>query len=124
MNSTPLFDHVFKAGESSIPSVAVKARAIKSQPVALARNSDPETSHAAAEANPVIRGKQKLLVYEYLLVVGAHGATDYEIGRALNLLRTSAGKRRKELCDLGYVIDSGTRRQTDSKVTAIVWKVK
>lgn len=23
-----------------------------------------------------------------------------------------------------YVIDSGTRRQTDSKVTAIVWKIK
>lgn len=63
-------------------------------------------------------------MYLHLVDCGANGATDNELSQALNILRTSAGKRRKEIADAGYVVDSGMRRQTDSKVSAIVWRVK
>jgi hypothetical protein len=124
MNPTPLFDHLFEQGESSIPSVVVKRRAIKTQTVAPARASDPETSVQAANANQEIRGAQRIRVYEYLKSVGPRGATDFEIGTALSILRTSAGKRRRELQDMGHVEDSGTRRQTDTGSTGIVWRIK
>lgn len=120
----PLFDRIFEQGESSIPSARVRRTAIKAQPVAPARQSDPDTSHVAANANQEIRGAQRIKVYEYLKAVGLHGATDYEIGVALSILRTSAGKRRKELLEMGHVEDSGERRQTDSGSTAIVWRIK
>lgn len=119
----PLFDRIFEQGESSIPSARVRRTAIKTQPIAPARATDPATSHVAANANQEIRGAQRIEVYEHLKSAGAHGATDYEIGVALSILRTSAGKRRKELADLGHVEDSGERRQTDSGSTAIVWRV-
>lgn len=119
--SLPLFDKVFESNESVRP---VRRRAVETQPVAPARNSDPVTSHEAANVPAPIRGEQRVRVYLHLLKCRANGATDYEIGRALGILRTSAGKRRKELLDLGYVIDSGMRRQTDTKSSGIVWKVK
>jgi len=122
--STPLFDHVFKTGESKISCSLARKRAIRSQPVSPSRRSDPQTSVEAANANQEIRGEQRKKVFGYLLSVGANGATDYEIGSALNILRTSAGKRRHELVSLGYVVDSGTRRKTDGNVSAIVWRVK
>lgn len=122
--STPLFDHVFKAGESSIPSVVVKRRAIKSQPISPARKSDPSTSIEAANANQEIRGEQRKRVYDYLVSVGAKGATDYEIAQACGILRTSAGKRRKELVDMGLVEYAGFSRRTDTGASARVWRVK
>jgi hypothetical protein len=122
--SQPLFDHVFKAGESAVPAAVVKRRAIKSQPVAPARESDPTTSQQAADANREIRGAQRIKVYEYLVSVGPRGATDFEIGAALHILRTSAGKRRKELLELGHVEDSGERRQTDTGAMAIIWRIR
>jgi len=124
MSTQPLLDLIFKQGESSIPPVVVKTHAIQSQPVSPVRSTDPSTAIEAANANQEIRGEQRKKVYDYLVSVGAKGATDYEIGAGLSILRTSAGKRRHELVSLGYVIDSGTRRQTDSNSTAIVWKVK
>jgi len=120
----PLFDRIFEQGESLIPSGAVKRRAIKTQSVAPARASDPETSIQAANANQEIRGAQRIKVYEFLKSVGPRGATDFEIGQALSILRTSAGKRRKELCELGHVEDSGMRRQTDTGSSGIVWRIK
>lgn len=120
----PLFDRMFEKGESSRPLSAVKTSAIKSRSSAPARQSDPDTSQKAASANYEIRGAQRLKVFNYLVSTGPRGATDYEIGSALSILRTSAGKRRKELCDMGHVEDSGTRRQTDSASSAIVWRIK
>lgn len=121
MISTPLLDQIFESGEANRP---VRRRAVETQPVSPARASDPTTSHEAANVPADIRGAQRVCVYLYLLSCGARGVTDYEISVACGILRTSAGKRRKELQDLGYVVDSGMRRQTDSNVTAIVWKVK
>lgn len=124
IQAMPLFDSIFQKGESSKPSAVVKRRAIETQPVSPARKEDPPTAHEAANSNGEIRGKTRVRVFQYLLSRGAEGATDYEISRDLNLLRTSAGKRRKEIADLGHVEDSGMRRKTDSKTTAIVWRVK
>ena len=114
--STPLFDHIFTQVESKISSSTVKRRAIETQPTSPARNSDPETAHEAANANQEIRGRLKVAVFQYLVSRGSEGATDYEIGRDLNLIRTSAGKRRHELMMLGHVEDSGMRRKTDGNV--------
>jgi hypothetical protein len=114
MSSHPLFDRVFEQGESSIPSVVVKGRAIQSQPTSPARNSDPQTSIEAANANQEIRSEQRLKVYEYLKSVGATAANDYEISVACKILRTSAGKRRKELVDVGLVEYAGFSRPTDT----------
>lgn len=126
---TPLFDHVFKAGESAIPSSVVKRRAIKSQPVAPARQSDPETAHEAANANQGSRDILRLRVYDYLKSVGDKGANDYEIGKALStpdheVLRTSAGKRRGELVKAGFVEYAELSRPTDTGAPARVWRIK
>lgn len=120
----PLFDRIFETGESAIPSATVKRRAIRSQSTSPARRSDPDTAHEAANANQEIRGEQRKKVYDYLLSVGANGATDYEIAVACGILRTSAGKRRKELVDLGLVEYAGFSRPTDTGSSARVWRVK
>jgi hypothetical protein len=91
--------------------------------IAPARQADPDTAHEAAKINLEIHGAQRLSVLCYLRSQGTSGATDYEIGRAIGILRTSAGKRRKELCELGLVRDLGQRRSTDTGATAMVWVV-
>ena len=66
---------------------------------------------------------QRAWVLDHYKKMGEYGSTDYETSLALRILRTSAGKRRKELCEQGLIIDSGTRRPTDTKATAIVWRI-
>jgi len=87
-----------------------------------AKNTDPETSHLAAQMSD--RASQRIQVLKYLESRGGEGATDYEIGRDLGILRTSAGKRRHELREIGLVEDAGFNRLTDTGSTAIVWKIK
>jgi hypothetical protein len=125
----PLFDHVFKTGESKISSSVVKKRAIRSQPVSPSRSTDPQTSVEAANANQDSRAKLRLRVFDYLKSVGERGANDYEISEALSsptckVLRTSAGKRRGELVDLGLAEYAGFSRPTDTGSSARVWRVK
>jgi hypothetical protein len=122
--SLPLFDRVFETGERAISASAVKRRAIQSQPTAPARRSDPDTAHEAANANQEVRGEQRTKVWEYLKSCGANGATDYEISVACGILRTSAGKRRKELVDLGLVEYAGFTKPTDTGSSAKAWRVK
>lgn len=118
MTALPLFDQIFQQGETRRP---IRVESISVSP---ARKTDPETSKQAASIPLEIRGEQRIRVYEYLVSCGVRGATDYEVGESLGILRTSAGKRRKELAQLGYVVDSGTRRQTDTTASAIVWRIK
>lgn len=66
-------------------------------------------------------GSQRLKVLMKLAEAGAVGATDYELGTSLGILRTSAGKRRKELLEDGLVTDTGERRITDTGSSAVVW---
>lgn len=85
-----------------------------------ARRSDPDTSQQAASK---IRNRK---VYQDVLrVLRDHGAaTDFEIAARLGGQQTSIGKRRGELRDHGYVVDSGERRASPSGSSAIVWKLR
>ena len=87
-----------------------------------ARNSDPWTSHAAAEAFP---GKRKI---DRLRVLFAHaanpnGLTDFELGVLVGRQQTSAGKRRGELMAQGYILPTEGHRPAPSGSSAIVWRI-
>jgi hypothetical protein len=89
-------------------------------PTRLVRTQDPDTSRQAAE-NASRRGPtQRRQVWEALKKLG--GATDYEISVECGILRSSAAKRRQELLDLGYVLETPYRRKTDTGTEAIVWR--
>ena len=85
----------------------------------LHRNTDPDTSREAAAIASTRSGGQRMRVWTALNQLGT--ATDFEIADHLGILRTSAAKRRQELTEAGLVVDSGRRRQTDTKTMAIVW---
>ena len=90
------------------------------EPSRLARTTDPDTSHLAAESASVRGPNQRLKVWEAIKHLGE--ATDYEISAFLQILRSSAGKRRQELTELGLVESTGKRRVTDTGSAAIVWR--
>jgi predicted transcriptional regulator len=73
--------------------------------------------------NPKLRSAQRVRVLKALVEFGVDGATDYELGNRLNILRTSAGKRRKELLEIGLVARTGKTRPTDTGSSGIVWRV-
>jgi hypothetical protein len=87
-----------------------------------ARRTDPDTSHAAARRTPGLRAADRRRV---LLVHAAYprGLTDFELGVLVGRQQTSAGKRRGELRDEGYIEDSGLRRAAPSGASAIVWRI-
>ena len=89
-----------------------------------ARRSGRDTERAAADrvASHNINGF-RYSVLEALERAGNAGLTDYEISRELGVLRTSAGKRRKELYELGLCQDTDERRATDTGASAIVWRI-
>ena len=91
----------------------------------LVRNSDPPTSHAAAEA---IRGKP--CANHRLLILGVmwRPMTQYEIAKCTGLDRYQVNKRLSELArdnpDTGYqaeIEDTGTMRPGESGRDCIVW---
>jgi hypothetical protein len=104
---------------------------------AVARRTDPETSHLAAAT---IYGVKLRRSQEHVLrVLRAKGPmTDEELvnayGEAIAMtsletgpvLQTDSGirTRRRELTDLALVEDSGERRPTHTGNQAIVWRVK
>lgn len=93
-----------------------------------ARNSDPDTSHAAGASITVDRRRQ---VHQHILdVLAAHGpCTDFDLARLVAPLvgypikQTSVGVRRKELVRVGLVADSGQRGTSDTGATAIRWQI-
>jgi len=86
----------------------------------LARTTDPHTSKEAAASASKRGPTQRRRVWNTLNNLG--NATDFEISVTLGILRSSASKRRQELSDLGFIIDTGLRRNTDSGSSAIVWR--
>ena len=52
-----------------------------------------------------------------------HGATDDEVVAALKMNPNTERPRRKELVEMGWVKDSGLRRETAGGSKAIVWTV-
>jgi hypothetical protein len=87
------------------------------------RRTDRDTARLAAVGVATRRDAQKLRVLQELAEAGDEGRTDYELGLVLQILRTSAGKRRKELLEHGLVRDSRRRRNTDTGTSAVVWEL-
>ena len=87
---------------------------------ALARNSDPETSHKAAASVNLAGDREKVLAAHR-----AHpaGLTDFELAEIMGRQQSSVGKRRGELRDMGLIIDTKERRPSPSGASAIVWRI-
>ena len=86
------------------------------------RASDPDTSRAAALRSPSVRGHDRKVVLAAFFSY-PEGLTDFELAEIVGRQQTSAGKRRGELRDEGFIEDSGLRRYAPSGSKAIVWKI-
>jgi hypothetical protein len=90
----------------------------------MARNTDPETSHEAAEDAKSHSSKGHLLAMRFLLL---RPMTDYELASATGWQQNSIGKRRGELMNAGLVVvhrdEEGNvvKRLTPSGSRARVW---
>lgn len=83
------------------------------------RRADPDTSkQAAREINTGDRAQALRLHY-----FCPGGLTDFELASLMKRQQTSAGKRRGELRDLGYVEATAVRRASPSGAKAIVWRI-
>lgn len=91
-----------------------------SNPVPLARTSDPVTSHAAAASMRSAAHTQRLQILEYLEKCGERGATADETDLALGWRSGRAGRRYGELVGLGLVsVASGTRKTSTGREAQI-----
>lgn len=88
---------------------------------AMARNTDPETSHQAARRVLSTKANDQALVLRILADVT--DATDFEIAQIAGRQQTSLGKRRGELRDAGLVEFAGFTRPSPSGSPARVWKI-
>jgi hypothetical protein len=88
--------------------------------IRLVRTTDHDTAHEAADHASKRGPSQRRRVWEALKTLG--DATDYELSIAVGILRSSAAKRRQELVDLGYVVETPWRRKTDTGSNAVVWR--
>jgi hypothetical protein len=93
--------------------------------MARARNTDPVTSHLAAESVDQVTKTQ-----EYILRVLRKPRHDVELVEAYSKYKTAPRasesgirSRRAELVDRGLVIDTGRRVRLSSGRYAIVWSV-
>src|SRR4051812_2233140 len=84
-----------------------------------ARNTDPDTSHIAASRDKAFRNKDRVAA---LRAIGAapDGLTDYELAAKIDRQQNSAGKRRGELRDYGYVEATKDRRPSPTGSPTIV----
>jgi len=89
-----------------------------------ARNTDPATSHLAAEDARALSGRHRRLAYETLRAAGDRGLTDFELAARTGIAQTSIGVRRKELVRAGYAEPTGERRPAPSGSLAMVWRAK
>ena len=80
------------------------------------------TSEEAAVLTNSMRDRGR--VYRFLKKRKKSGATDEEIEHGLCLLSNTARPRRHDLMRMGFVVDSGMRRETRSGRNAIVWILK
>lgn len=86
----------------------------------IGKNS-PETSRAAAKKALPRTGTKKEKIYNLIMEQGMFGLCDHEIEKATGWKHQSASAMRNSLMRDGWVIDSGSRRNTDEGNPAIVW---
>lgn len=88
------------------------------------RRGGPSTSHAAAESIAGVAGAQARNVLEILAAAGGYGRTDEDIYTASATGSASGLRtRRRELCDLGHVEDTGETRPTITGRASKVWRI-
>lgn len=91
-----------------------------------ARNSDPATSHAAAERVRDLNATQRL-VLRVLADIGP--STDERLAaywrehEITSISPSGLRTRRSELVDTGHVVDTGQLQLTDAGHSSIVWAV-
>ena len=88
---------------------------------AYARNSDPETSHAAAASMAPHLPALEVTMLELLRRAGSYGLTSYEMAAGYGLERVTVSPRFKPMERKGVIRDSGHRRQGPSGRMSIVW---
>ncbi len=64
---------------------------------------------------------QRAKVLEVIALAGSHGATDAEVEIKTGIRAQSVSPRRGELVKRGVIVNSGQRRMTPSRRSAIVW---
>ena len=82
------------------------------------RNTDPDTSRAAAAMPGRNTDRDRVLEVHR---AAPDGLTDFELAAVMGRQQTSVGKRRGELVSAGLIRDSGRRRPAPSGAKAIVW---
>jgi hypothetical protein len=85
--------------------------------VTLTRTTSFASAAAIVPRKRTLRGQ----VLGFIHSQGFAGATDYEIETALKMLGNTVRPRRRELEQMGIVLDSGKRRPTQTGRDAIVW---
>ncbi len=89
---------------------------------AMARRTDPLTSHLAAlDANRRINEDHKLVLLAHAKY--RQGLTDFELAGLYGRQQTSLGKRRGELRNAGYIEATPDKRPAPSGSAAIVWRI-
>lgn len=78
-----------------------------------------QTSRAAAEAIKPKIGPLHVQILDYLEDV--RGATDEEMQAGLDMAANTQRPRRRELQNMGLIVDSGRTRATRSGRQAVVW---
>ena len=89
---------------------------------AYARVGDPGTAQDAAEFAAATMAQTEQRVYDYLKVMGTHGATVDEIAHAISIQTESVSPRMRPLERKGLVAETPMRRKLPGKkVGRIVW---
>lgn len=83
------------------------------------RRDDIDTAVAAGKQDHSV---QRAAVLRTIRAAGFDGLTDDEVAARLDILNTSAGKRRLELQHRGLVEPTGTRGTTRTGSTAAKWR--
>jgi len=90
-------------------------------PIGHARTEDPDTSHAAAASNESGKKTQCNMIYR-LIHDAQSGATCAELVTVTGWEHQSVSRRITDICQQGFVRDSGTRRVSPrSGKKQIVW---
>lgn len=88
----------------------------------VARATDPDTSHQAAEDALPRAQRHRDLALTALRSAGDRGLTDFELADLTGVAQTSIGVRRHELVKLGLVAKTDDRRPAPSGSASIVWR--
>jgi hypothetical protein len=83
----------------------------------------PETSSIAGRSTLPQTGTKRRITYELIKESGLFGLCDHEIEEKTGWLHQSASSARNTLMCDGWIVDSGSRRNTPTGNPAIVWIV-